>query len=67
VPLDSATNPTDAVRTESTCAASARVVEYFLPNVDHGWPASTGPAAFDTATVVWRILSGARANPVPKR
>jgi poly(3-hydroxybutyrate) depolymerase len=67
VPLDSATNPTDAVRTESTCAASARVVEYFLPNVDHGWPASTGPAAFDTATVVWRILSGARANPVPNR
>ncbi|WP_045876980.1 PHB depolymerase family esterase [Pseudofrankia sp. DC12] len=67
VPVSTATSPTDAVRTESTCAASARVVDYFLPDVDHGWPASTGPAAFDTATVVWRILSGARANPVPSR
>lgn len=65
VPVDSTTNPTDAVRTESTCAAGVRVAEYFLPNVDHGWPASTGPAAFDTGAVIWRILSGARATPAP--
>ncbi len=65
VPVDPATNPTDAVRTESTCVSGARVVEYLLPNVEHGWPAVTGPNAFDTATVVWRILSTARANPAP--
>jgi len=65
VPVDPATNPTTAMRTESSCASGARVVDYLLTNVDHGWPAATGPDAFDTATVVWRILSTARANPAP--
>jgi poly(3-hydroxybutyrate) depolymerase len=65
VPVDPAANPTDAVRTESTCGTGTRVVDYFLPNVDHGWPPDTGPSAFATASVVWQLLSTARAHPAP--
>ncbi len=65
VPTDQATSPTDAVRTESTCAAGARVVDYYLPNVDHGWPPATGPSAFATTSVIWQLLSAVRAHPAP--
>jgi len=61
VPVDPVAGPTDAVRTESTCADGARVVDYYLPNVDHGWPSATGPGAFATASVIWQLLSTARA------
>lgn len=60
-PVDPATDPATAIRTETTCSSSARVVEYYLPELDHGWPTASGPAAFATTSVIWRLLSGARA------
>jgi poly(3-hydroxybutyrate) depolymerase len=50
-----------AVRKEATCAGSASVIEYLLPHADHGWPPTTGPAAFDTGAVIWRTLASARS------
>jgi poly(3-hydroxybutyrate) depolymerase len=62
-PVDPVASPPDALRTETTCAADGtRVVQYFLPQADHGWPPTTGSAAFDTAEVVWSLLSSARAH-----
>ncbi|MDT3444991.1 MULTISPECIES: PHB depolymerase family esterase [unclassified Pseudofrankia] len=62
VTVDPVASPAPVVRTESTCATGARVVDYYLPDVDHGWPPATGPSAFDTASVLWQLLSTARAH-----
>lgn len=66
-PVDPVASPPDALRTETTCASGARVVEYFLPQLAHGWPATTGTAAFDTAKVIWELLGQARSHPAPAR
>ncbi|WP_018636759.1 alpha/beta hydrolase family esterase [Parafrankia elaeagni] len=55
-----ATQPV-AIRHETVCASSARLVQYLLPGLGHGWPALTGPTAFDTATVLWSLLRDARS------
>ncbi|MBL7495375.1 prolyl oligopeptidase family serine peptidase [Frankia sp. CNm7] len=63
VPVDPATSPAYAIRTETTCATGARVVDYYLPDADHGWPGALGPSAFATASVIWQLLGSARAHP----
>ncbi|WP_018503999.1 alpha/beta hydrolase family esterase [Parafrankia discariae] len=50
-----------AVRHETTCSTSARLVQYVLPALGHGWPPLTGAGSFDTATVLWELLEPARA------
>lgn len=62
VQIDPAASPAVAVRGEATCDSAARVVEYSIPNLDHGWPALSGPTAFDTAGVIWQLLGAARAT-----
>jgi polyhydroxybutyrate depolymerase len=51
-----------AIRKQSGCLSGVSVIEYLLPEADHGWPASTGVAAFDTGEVIWRALSPARSR-----
>lgn len=56
-----------AVRRETPCSSSARVVEYLLPAMAHGWPAIDGPGKFATGGVIWNLLSPARsARPGPR-
>jgi poly(3-hydroxybutyrate) depolymerase len=60
--VDPVKSPPDALHTETTCSTGARVVEYYLPLLGHGWPATTGTADFDTAEVIWQLLGAARAR-----
>ncbi|KJE22858.1 poly(3-hydroxybutyrate) depolymerase [Frankia torreyi] len=56
-----------AVRRETRCASSARVVQYLLPSMAHGWPPATGPNSFATTGVIWNLLAPARsARPGPR-
>ena len=50
------------VKLEAPCLSAARVVEYDLPLLGHGWPALTGADHFAAATAIWRILSDARSQ-----
>lgn len=61
------TSPAVALRKETPCASSARVVQFLLPALAHGWPAVSGPAAFATGRVIWNLLAPARsARPGPR-
>jgi poly(3-hydroxybutyrate) depolymerase len=53
--------PTVVYRKEAPCAGEARVVEYLLPTLSHGWPPLRGAGGFSTAQVLWGILSLARS------
>ncbi|SQD99515.1 MULTISPECIES: PHB depolymerase family esterase [unclassified Parafrankia] len=53
--------PPVAVRHETTCSTSARLVQYVLPALGHGWPPLTGAGSFDTAAVLWELLGPARS------
>ncbi|SNQ48040.1 Poly(3-hydroxybutyrate) depolymerase [Frankia canadensis] len=56
-----------AVRRETRCGSPARVVQFLLPTMAHGWPPTTGPSRFATAGVLWNLLSPARsARPGPR-
>jgi polyhydroxybutyrate depolymerase len=56
-----------AIRREAQCSSSARVVQFLLPAMAHGWPPRTGPAGFATAGVLWNLLAPARsAQPGPR-
>ncbi len=49
-------------KVETPCLSTARVVEYDLTNMGHGWPPTSGDRALDTAGVIWRILADARSE-----
>ncbi|MCK9875113.1 plasmid partitioning protein [Frankia sp. Ag45/Mut15] len=49
------------IRREAPCSASARVVEYLMPTMGHGWPPRTGEGTFATAGVIWNLLAPARS------
>ncbi|WP_322777829.1 alpha/beta hydrolase family esterase [Frankia sp. Cas4] len=51
-----------ATRKETSCSSDQRVVEFLLPGVAHGWPPSSGPAQFNTAEVLWRLLAPMRSH-----
>jgi polyhydroxybutyrate depolymerase len=53
--------PTVVYRKEAPCAGEARVVEYLIPSLAHGWPPTRGTGAFSTTEVLWRILGLARS------
>ncbi|MCK9894326.1 PHB depolymerase family esterase [Frankia sp. AgB32] len=56
-----------AVRAETQCASSARVVQFLLPWMAHGWPPATGTYSFATSGVIWNLLATARsARPGPR-
>ncbi|EFC82902.1 PHB depolymerase family esterase [Parafrankia sp. EUN1f] len=63
VPSQQATPTTTpvAIRHETLCSTSAHLVQYVLPTLGHGWPALTGPTAFNTAAVLWDLLKDARS------
>ncbi|OAA20261.1 poly(3-hydroxybutyrate) depolymerase [Frankia sp. EI5c] len=50
-----------AIRHETVCSTSARLVQYVLPALGHGWPPLSGPTAFDTAAVLWDLLKEGRS------
>ncbi|MCM3887366.1 PHB depolymerase family esterase [Frankia sp. R82] len=55
------------IRREAACTTSARVVEYLIPTMGHGWPPRTGTGSFATAGVLWNLLAPARsARPGPR-
>ncbi len=51
-----------ATKKETSCSSDKRVVEFLLPGVAHGWPPSSGPARFNTAAVLWRLLAPMRSH-----
>jgi poly(3-hydroxybutyrate) depolymerase len=53
--------PTVVYRKEAPCAGEARVVEYLIPTLAHGWPPFRGAGGFSTAQVLWGILGLARS------
>nr|WP_232291709.1 PHB depolymerase family esterase [Frankia sp. QA3] len=56
-----------AVRREARCASSARVVQFLMPSMGHGWPPAAGPNSFATSGVIWNLLAPARsAHPGPR-
>ncbi|CAO5248194.1 polyhydroxybutyrate depolymerase [Frankia sp. AgKG'84/4] len=61
------TDPAVALRRETQCASSTRVVQYLLPWMAHGWPPATGANSFATGGVIWNVLATARsARPGPR-
>ncbi len=54
-------SPQAASKRETVCASGKRVTEFLLPFVAHGWPPVTGPAGFNTAEVIWRLLAPMRS------
>ncbi|THJ70491.1 alpha/beta hydrolase family esterase [Candidatus Frankia alpina] len=66
-PAEPATTAPVAVRRETRCASSARVVQFLLPSMAHGWPPAAGPNSFATSGVIWNLLAPARsARPGPR-
>ncbi len=66
-PAEPAMTAPVAVRRETRCASSARVVQFLLPSMAHGWPPAAGPGSFATTGVIWNLLAPARsARPGPR-
>lgn len=50
-----------ALKVEAPCLSDARVVEFVMPELGHGWPSLAGRNYFDTAGAIWGILDDARS------
>jgi poly(3-hydroxybutyrate) depolymerase len=53
---------TVSIKVETPCLSPARVVEFDLPDLGHGWPALTGANHFGTASALWRVLADAQSE-----